>query len=464
MRRFLLCFFFLSFCQAQQGLPNPDILTLEEYLGLVKLYHPVAKQADLKITEAQAKLLKARGAFDPKIEVDWDTKEFKTSDYYNILNSSFKIPTWFGIELAAGFERNTGVFLNPENNVPQNGLYKAGISIPLGQGLFINDRMAGLRQAQITQDLNEAERQLQINDIIYDASLAYFEWFVAYKEVALFENVLEQAEIRLQGIKRRARAGDLPGIDTLEAGIIQQTRALSLEKSSLKLVKKRLELSNFLWIGNNIPVELAPTVDPQEIVPEDIDSVLSTNLIVLDNFNLEEHPKIRSLNFKLDKLNIERRLKAEMLKPQLDLKYNFLNENISNIEGFNVGEYTFGLQFKLPIFLRKERGDLRLTKAFIQSAEYDLELTNTQLNNKISAVENEILSYNRQVDASLSIVDDSRVLLRGEERKFSFGESSIFLINSREVKLIESQIKYFESYKNLLDSKAKLFNVLALEF
>lgn len=463
MRLLVICFLIFGFTQAQNQL-DVSVLTLEEYLGLVKQNHPVAKQAQLKITEAQAKLLKARGAFDPKIAIDWDTKEFKDSDYYNILNSSFKIPTWFGIELAAGFERNSGVFLNPERNVPENGLYKAGISVPLGQGLFINDRMAGLRQAQITQDLNEAERQIQVNNIIYDASLAYFEWYVAYKEVQLFENALEQAEVRLRGIKRRAITGDLPGIDTLEAGIIQQSRALSLEKSNLKLIKKRLELSNFLWIGNNIPVELEDNIDPQEISSEDIDNTLSTNLIVLEDYNIQNHPKLRALNFKLDKLNIDRRLKAEMLKPQLDLKYNFLNENVSNIDDFNVGEYTFGLQFKLPIFLRKERGALRMAKVKIQDAEYDLELTNTTLNNKINATENEILSYNRQLDASLSIVNDYEVLLRGEERKFSFGESSIFLINSREVKFIESQIKYLESYKNLLDSKAKLFNVLALNF
>jgi outer membrane protein TolC len=441
-----------------------SLLTLEEYLGWVKQYHPVAKQADLRLTEAEAKLLKARGAFDPKIAIDWDTKEFKNSDYYNILNSSFKIPTWFGIELAAGFERNSGVFLNPERNVPENGLYKAGISVPLGQGLFINERMAGLRQAQITQDLNEAERQIEVNNVIYDASLAYFEWYVAFKEVELFENALSQAEIRLKGIKRRAKAGDLPGIDTLEAGIIQQNRALSLEKSRLKLIKKRLELSNFLWIDNNVPVELVDSIDPQEITVDDIDNVLSTNLIVLEDYDIESHPKLRALGFKVDKLEIERRLKAEMLKPQLDLKYNFLNENVSNIDEFNVGEYTFGLQFKLPIFLRKERGDLRLAKTFVQSAEWDLEFSYAELYNKIRAVENEIESYNRQVSASLNIVNDSEKLLQGEERKFSFGESSIFLINSREVKFIESQIKYYESYKNLLDSKAKLFNVLALEF
>lgn len=462
MRILWLCLFVVVSASAQDQM-NLGVLTLEEYLGWIKQYHPVAKQADLRITEAQAKLLKARGAFDPKIEIDWDRKEFDSKDYYNILNSSFKIPTWFGVELMAGFQRNTGQFVDPQNNVPQNGLYKAGISIPLGQGLFINERMSGLRQAQIVQDLNAAERELEINNVLYLASLAYFDWYVADKEVELFENTLEQAEIRLNGIKRRARAGDLPGIDTLEAGIIQKSRALSLEKSKLNLIKKRLELSNFLWIDNNLPVELKSDIDPQELSATEIDNVLQTNLIVLEDYNINNHPKLRSLNLKIDKLDIERRLKAEMLKPQLDLKYNFINENISNIDGYDLGEYTFGMQFKLPIFLRKERGDLRLAETFVQDAEFDLEFTSTQLNNKISSVENEILSYQRQVVASLDIAGDNLTLLEGEERKFSFGESSVFLINSREVKYIESQLKYFETYKSLLESKAKLFNVLALE-
>lgn len=462
MRILLLCLFVVVSASAQDQ-TNLGILSLEEYLGWVKEYHPVAKQADLRISEAQAKLLKARGAFDPKIEIDWDRKEFDSKDYYNILNSSFKIPTWFGVELMAGFQRNTGQFLDPQNNVPENGLYKAGISIPLGQGLFINDRMAGLRQAQVVQDLNAAERELEINNVLYEASLAYFDWYVANKQVELFENTLEQAEIRLKGIKKRARAGDLPGIDTLEAGIIQKNRALSLEKSKLNLIKKRLKLSNFLWIDNNVPVELKSDISPQELNAAEIDNVLQTNLFVLEDYNINNHPKLRALNLKIDKLDIERRLKAEMLKPQLDLKYNFLNENVSNIDGYNLGEYTFGVQFKLPLFLRKERGDLRLAETYVQDAEYDLEFKNTQLRNKISTVENEILSYQRQVTASLDIAGDNQILLEGEERKFSFGESSVFLINSREVKYIESQLKYFDTYKNLLQSKAKLFNVLALE-
>ena len=462
MRILLLCLLLVvnTYGQTQRDL---GVLSLEEYLGWVKQYHPVAKQADLKITEVQAMLLKARGAFDPKIEINWNQKEFGEKEYYNILNSSLKIPTWFGVELKGAFERNSGVFLNPQNSVPENGLYKAGLSVPLGQGLFINKRMAGLKQAKILQNLNEAERQLEVNNILYQASLAYFEWYVAHKEIELFQNTLEQAQIRFNGIKQSALAGDLPSIDTLEAGIIKKNRALSLEKAKLKLIEKRLELSNFMWIDDNIPVELNPEIMPEELNITDVDNTLKTNLIVLEDYNINNHPKLRALNFKLDRLTIERRLKSEMLKPQLDLEYNFITENIDNIDRYDIGEYTFGVYFRLPIFLRKERGDLKLAKAKIQQTEFEFELENTKLNNKISQIENQILSYQRQVSASQDIADDNETLLEGEERKFGFGESSVFLVNQREIKFIEAQLKYIEAFNKLLNSRAKLFNILALE-
>ena len=92
-----------------------EILTLSEYLGYVKSFHPVVKQANLVINEGEAKLLKARGAFDPKLEVDFDKKEFKNTEYYDKLNAAFKIPTWYGIEFKGKYEENSGAFLNPES-------------------------------------------------------------------------------------------------------------------------------------------------------------------------------------------------------------------------------------------------------------------------------------------------------------------------------------------------------------
>ncbi|NNL81940.1 MAG: transporter, partial [Winogradskyella sp.] len=44
------------------------VLRFDEYLGYVKKFHPIVKQANLIIDEGQANLMQSRGAFDPKLE------------------------------------------------------------------------------------------------------------------------------------------------------------------------------------------------------------------------------------------------------------------------------------------------------------------------------------------------------------------------------------------------------------
>src|SRR6478609_5855892 len=137
----LICFGFLANAQEKPS----EQFTYNEFLGYVKKFHPMVKNANLEVSKSQANLMTARGAFDPKIEVDYDKKQFKDKEYYSILNSSFKIPTWYGIELKASFDDNQGYYLNPQNTTPSAGLTSFGISVPLGQGLFINQRMADIR-------------------------------------------------------------------------------------------------------------------------------------------------------------------------------------------------------------------------------------------------------------------------------------------------------------------------------
>lgn len=119
----ILLLFVISFTSAQEQ--DSIVLSFSEYLGYVKKFHPIAKQAELTIQIGQANLMKARGGFDPKIEVDNDRKKFKNTEYYDQLNATFKIPTWYGIELKGNFEQNSGDFLNPELFVPDDGLYSA---------------------------------------------------------------------------------------------------------------------------------------------------------------------------------------------------------------------------------------------------------------------------------------------------------------------------------------------------
>jgi len=270
-----ILFFILCFCLALPMGAQQDTLRLQfnEYLGYVKKYHPIAKQAQLTISIGQANLMKARGGFDPKIEVDYDRKEFKETEYWDRLNATFKIPTYFGIELKGNFEQNDGLFINPAEFLPEDGLYSAGVSMSLGQGFWINERMATLRKAKFFREQAKADQDLLVNKVLYEASLAYFDWLQAYNDAEIFRDFLQNARIRFEGVKTSALSGQVAAIDTVEAKIAVQNRALNLEQAKVKLMKKSLELSNFLWISD-VPVELQPNVIPDTEVADEIDITL----------------------------------------------------------------------------------------------------------------------------------------------------------------------------------------------
>lgn len=455
-----LFYIFIFICSSMNlfGQNNPTEFTYNEFLGYVKKYHPLVKQADLKLNEAQANLMQARGAFDPKIEVDFNEKQFKGNQYYSILNSSFKIPTWYGIELKAGFDNSEGIYVNPENTLPNSGLTSFGISVPVGQGLFINQRMADIRKAKIAQNLNAAERNLQAIDVLYEASVSYANWKRAFEEVKLYENYLVNASNRYKGIEKLISEGDKPAIDSIEAGIVVKTRLLNLEDAKLKLIKAKLELSNYLWLENNVPLELKDDLTPEITLSKTIKEVLQIN--ELNPIDLNNHPKIKALDAKIAMQKVDRKLKANALLPKLDLSYNYLSEP-SYIDNYRFEDYKIGVNFSFPIFLRKERGSLKLADLKIQDSEFGLQLERKNLENKIKAQQQEITSLEKQREYIRKLIQDYNTLLNAEDRLFEMGESSLFVINSRENTLVSSQINEIALENRYLNTIIGLYKTLA---
>lgn len=459
MKQFFYILFFISFSLFGQNVIQKE-LTFNEYLGYVKKYHPLVKSANLEISQAQANMMMARGGFDPKIEVDFEQKKFKDSEYYSILNSSFKIPTWYGIEIKAGFDNSEGVFLNPENTMPNQGLTSLGINVPIGQGLFINQRMADLRKAKIQLSLSQAERNLMAIAVLYDASIAYFNWKRNFNEVKMYETYLVNANIRYKGIEILIKEGDKPAIDSVEAGIIVRNRKLSLEDSQLKLAKAKLELSNYLWLENNIPMELQDSIIPEENLLLTVKETLRTNELMVANQSIANNPKINALENKIQMLDVERKLKANMLLPKIDLGYSYLSEP-SAFDQYKFQDYKVGVNFYFPLFLRKERGSLKITKFKMQDAQFNLDLERVQLTNKIIAQQTEIASLEKQKKLIDDLVKDNQTMLNSEERLFTFGESSLFLINTRENNLVNVQISQLTIENRYFNSNAELFKIMA---
>lgn len=440
------------FNSAALGQDTSAIFSQKDLFYYLTNYHPISKQAALQIKKGENELRKAKGVLDPALFSYVDQKQFKNQEYYNLFSGGLTVPTWYAVDFKAGFEQNQGAYLNPENKTPANGLFFARVSVPIGQGLLIDKRRAAIKQADLYAQSTFAEQKLTLNNLYYNATIEYLKWTSSYSQMQLLQNAADLAKVRLKGIKQSFLGGDVPAIDTLEAFIQFQIREVSLNQAKLDYQNAGLDLSNYLWFENNIPLEITDKLKPPVVEQLATETGITQDSLnaILGKLNLN-HPALQLYGFKLRQLDVERRWNAEQLKPKLNLNYNLINSLVAEnmFSGISTNNYKWGLDFCIPIFLRESRGRLSLTKIKIQETQFDAEIKTLELSNKIKSYYNELVALEKQIKLFTNATANYFTLLEAEKRKFSIGESSIFLINSREsayvqaaTKLIELQIKY----------------------
>ncbi len=419
-----------------------SVLDYRTFLKLVEAYHPVSLSANFNMDVADKNLRMVRGGFDPLLFGNYRTKEYGEIDYYTALNAGLEIPTWMGITVRGGYEDNQGVYLNPENTVPGNGLINAGVTAQLGSGLLMDSRRAALKQAQISIDLTQAERQILRNRLFVEASTAYFEWALAAENLVVSENALSLATTRYEATKVSFEFGDLPAIDTTEAFTQVLDRLYQLREAQSQWVKYVNAASVYLWTDEQRPLNIAPGVYPNISVAISI----TEGLFAINT----SHPELQKLEFKIDYLNIDRRLAAEYLRPKIELKYNFLSENAftnsdSELFGntqFFENNYNFGAKVSFPLFIREARGKLGITKIKMDQTGLEYGLKQAQLNARLSTLIGYLANLRDQIGFYQQNIDLLERMRAGEEQLFENGESSLFLVNARETKLIDAEMKY----------------------
>ena len=166
-------------------------------------------------------------------------------------------------------------------------------------------------------------------------------------------------------------------------------------------------------------------------------------------------------SYKLNSLEIEQKLKFQELLPKIDLKYNSLgkgydfNKNIAN-HSFIENNYLYGVKVEMPLLIMKGRSEYKISKLKIEDTRIDQTQKNIYNSLKIKAYFNEYENLKSQIELQKKIYLNYVELVYAEEKRFENGESSLFLINSREIKalevkekLIELQTKYYKSIYSL---------------
>lgn len=455
--------FTTCFAQSDTISPLPRIFALNDLEQIVLANHPVVKQAGLLTDEARAKVQQAWGDFDPALKSYFGRKTFGNTEYYNNWSNELKVPVWLGgADLKIGYDRFVGTYTNPETRTGVPGLTGLGLSIPIGQGFLIDSRRNTLRQSRVMVSYAEAEKIKQINQVWFTAVKDYWNWFYAYRQYELIREGTELALRRFEAVKNQTLIGDKPAIDSVEAAITYQERSIQLEKIKVELNNTRLLLSNHLWNEREEPVEL-----PENSVPQSTETPASEyyrkQLESLTGSAASLHPELLMLRNKGQQLQLERNYRREMLKPKLNVSASLITSRtdfssyVPEYYDLQWSNYKLGIDFSFPLFLRAQRGKLQEIKVKQLALKYDLQQTGREINTKILNSFNNLVAYESQLAIQNKSIENQQTLLNGELAKFDLGESTLFLINSRETKLIDMKIKLAELVAGYQKAVAELY-------
>lgn len=415
-------------------------LSYEEYLNNVLRFHPLSQKSDLLQARAAARLLGARGLIDPYLEGSWDEKNFDEKLYYRQYRGRLVFPTRMGVNIIGGYENTDGIFLNPEDKTDDLGLWSMGLEVDLIQGLINNERKIALERADVFRQLTENEQQLVLNELIFEASTAYFNWQLFYEYQLIYLQNIAISEDYLEATRSSFENGEKTAMDTLEAFTLLQEAITLLQKNEYDLVKARQNVENYLWF-ENVPVLLQPATVPLRSEDPNLDPLQN-----IDSLDLSNHPAILQYANKIKTAELDQVLKREKLKPKLKAKYNALLATREDIvPTFESSNYKWGLSLELPIRQRSDRASIQ--EGVIKISELSLDMSNKEntLRNKIESrwIQQGVLSD--QVDLFNQYVNNAQLLLEGEREKFQFGESSVFLLNKRQEKYVQAQLKLVET-------------------
>ena len=442
----------LVYCQTSTELP------VDTYVNNILANHPLINRANNLVKGAEYDYKAQRGEYDPLISGNYENKFYNDKNYYSVLYSEVKQPIFTSQFIKAGYEYGDGLFLNPEQTTASYGLPFFGVEASVLQGMFIDKRRAGVLKAKEYINFSNAEKNEITNNVLYDALYQYSDLSFLQKQLSVYNYFIKLSQERNNGITALAKNGERPAVDTVEASILYQSRLLELQSLKIELQNKLALVNSFNWNNGASPTPINTELKPDSL--EALYSKMKTFLMrELNNDSINNHIIAQYL-VKKNILVIEKRLKGEMIKPKLDVKYNFISSgnSINNIQ-FSNNNYKWGASLSMPLLLRTSRNQYKSAALDVKNVTLEINSKTNELQNKINYIKQSLNTLTEQLNNASRNVSFTKTLLSAEKLKFDNGESSLFLLNTRENKWLESELKLAEYKLKFINTVLKLIHL-----
>lgn len=470
----------LTLISAKEVVANTDTtrgLSVKEVIDMVHNNHPLVVASRMESARGKATLRKSRGAFDPRFHIETNEKKQKYINQfgnpgvftYQKEGAHLSLPTRSPLKIESGYESGRGNLVNGENYTLKGGLRYAGLSIPVLKGLITDERRTTLAKSKLFKNQSIEVQKIQLLDLSERVWKDYVLWFIAFQQRNAYATGAKLSLDRQEALRELFKAGGCNGMDTLE-NFIQLELFRTREKEwMVNTTKQRLQLSRHLWSFDESKNEWSALAINEQTEPSEdffnyLDSLFQSNKPnVIDISGI---PDIKSLTFTVEQQRLNYKLKKWDLLPTFDLQYQQLFGN--SFQDYEIGtDRRFGLSFSTPLFLRKERGEMKIAEIKWQQESLKFQFKQNEAKLKIAALYQQGEIYKDVYEHLRNVESGYLRLFQLERNKFDSGDGTVFLLNTREnrylnarVKTIEQKSKYLNTLIEYLRSTGDLSKII----
>lgn len=431
-------------------------LTLDKALSIVDTHYPKLLQGGIEVNKAEAKVLESQGAFDPVVKHISEYKRIQDITVAGLPKDAvhnegqLEVMTRSGIKLFARIRVNPDDASSPILQSGRSGEYTGGAIIPLFRNFIVNPARAKEQKAKLGQPLANTNLNLSRMNVLFDTSVAFWDFYAAFLKLEIVRGLVEIAENRANLVRNRVKEGDLPALAIKEAEKEIRRRRGAYVGAERRLNQKAFKLSLFLWSdrGNTPPkidismLRKAP-FNPKPLTLTAINSGIERAQLV--------RPELSAIRIQKEIVKVDLKVAKNLMLPKVDLIYR---------QGYDTGVngignvYTGGVEVALPLRLRRARGLVQQAKLQLKKLDLEETFLKRKINIEVRDTASELNAAYRRYKEVQEEVKKARALEQGERQRFNLGDSSLFLVNRRERDRAEAEDKSIEITRLYLTTMA----------
>ncbi|MFK8020740.1 MAG: TolC family protein [Pseudomonadales bacterium] len=417
-----------------------QVVSLQQVLGSASERYPKILEAKEKLRQAQAVRLAAEGAFD--IELTQNTR-VRTSGYYDGAYANQKIIKPLAnanAKVFAEYRLSTGEFPVYEDEFVtlDRGEVSLGLSFSLLRNREIDPYRLAIANADLDISMETFRQQAVLNNVLFDAAIAYMEWLNAFEQLTVFQQLFENARERQTAINNRVKLGLSARIDLLDNEQNLLKRKAAVLKAQNELDLRGIALSLYWRDNSGKPLPIGPSLRPS--LPRELSNSAIADMDQLVSDAIALHPDIRYVDNLIKKTKNNRQLYENELLPTVDIHLKAghdLGDGSNTREGL---ESYAGIEFSMPLGQSRAKGKRNQANAKLKELGYLHQRLTENLSGLLQQAKAKYVNAKAQARITSRRSDIAQKLLEQEQQRFTQGASDVFLINIREENTSEARI------------------------